>query len=56
MFHRGTATRTGCGRETGSSTVAAAFGPATIQVVEQILDRHAIEAQGYPGLPEERVA
>ncbi|MFE2124607.1 IS21 family transposase, partial [Rhodococcus aetherivorans] len=26
---------------------AAAFGPATVQVIEQILDRHAIEAQGY---------
>lgn len=26
---------------------ARSFGPATVQVVEQILDRHAIEAQGY---------
>ena len=26
---------------------AAAFGPATVQVIEQILDRHQIEAQGY---------
>lgn len=26
---------------------ARSFGPATVQVIEQILDRHAIEAQGY---------
>jgi hypothetical protein len=26
---------------------AAAFGPATVAVIEQILDRHQIEAQGY---------
>ena len=26
---------------------AATFGPATVQVIGQILDRHAIEAQGY---------
>ncbi|MGH3261950.1 MAG: Mu transposase domain-containing protein, partial [Trebonia sp.] len=26
---------------------AAAFGPATVTVIEQILDRHQIEAQGY---------
>jgi len=26
---------------------ARSFGPATVQVFEQILDRHAIEAQGY---------
>lgn len=26
---------------------ARSFGPATVQVVEQILDRHSIEAQGY---------
>ncbi len=26
---------------------AGAFGPATVQVIERILDRHAIEAQGY---------
>lgn len=25
----------------------AAFGPATVQVIEQILDRHQVEAQGY---------
>ncbi|MGH3631897.1 MAG: Mu transposase domain-containing protein, partial [Sciscionella sp.] len=26
---------------------ARAFGPATVTVIEQILDRHVIEAQGY---------
>ncbi len=26
---------------------ARSFGPATVRVIEQILDRHAIEAQGY---------
>jgi hypothetical protein len=26
---------------------ARSFGPATVQVIEQILDRHQIEAQGY---------
>ncbi|MGH3265886.1 MAG: IS21 family transposase, partial [Trebonia sp.] len=26
---------------------AAAFGPATVQVIEAILDRHQVEAQGY---------
>jgi transposase len=26
---------------------AAAFGPATVAVIEQVLDRHQIEAQGY---------
>lgn len=26
---------------------AGAYGPATVQVIEQVLDRHAIEAQGY---------
>ncbi len=26
---------------------ARSFGPATVQVIEQILDRHTIEAQGY---------
>ena len=26
---------------------AAAFGPATVEVIEQVLDRHEIEAQGY---------
>ena len=26
---------------------AAAFGPATVAVIEQVLDRHEIEAQGY---------
>ncbi len=26
---------------------ARSFGPATVQVIDQILDRHAIEAQGY---------
>lgn len=26
---------------------AGAFGPATVQVIEQVLDRHQIEAQGY---------
>jgi len=26
---------------------ARSFGPATVEVIEQILDRHAIEAQGY---------
>jgi transposase len=26
---------------------ARSFGPATVQVIEQVLDRHAIEAQGY---------
>jgi hypothetical protein len=26
---------------------ARSFGPATVTVIEQILDRHAIEAQGY---------
>jgi transposase len=26
---------------------ARSFGPATVQAIEQILDRHAIEAQGY---------
>lgn len=26
---------------------AASFGPATVAVIEQVLDRHQIEAQGY---------
>jgi hypothetical protein len=26
---------------------ARSYGPATVQVIEQILDRHVIEAQGY---------
>lgn len=26
---------------------AAAFGPSTVEVIEQVLDRHQIEAQGY---------
>ena len=30
---------------------AAAFGPATVHVIEQILDRHQIEAQGYLDCP-----
>ncbi|MEI2641454.1 MAG: hypothetical protein V9G10_03745 [Candidatus Nanopelagicales bacterium] len=31
---------------------AAAFGPATVAVIEQVLDRHEIEAQGYLDCPE----
>jgi len=47
MFPTSIKALTGYGPGSGSGDRARSFGPATLQVITQLLDRHVIEAEEY---------